>query len=394
MPESAPSHRRSVIRAALVFIAATLACLLAYLALAVPGAWFPSASPQAWRASELTLARGTGDLVGDELRVTAPDTHGATAVTLNANIRATGMTTIEWIAIGVADDAEVHVLWRSDYAPRKFGAAPIPVEAGRLMPVVVSKDPLWIGHITDITLAIRGRLTQPVRIRGVVVKPAGALETLGDRMREWLAFEGWTGTSINTVVGGADVQSLPLPLLLAGIVALAGGAVALVGRRWPRAFGMALPGIVVGFFLLAWLVLDLRWGWNLVRQVHATAGQYAGKDTRGRLLSADDGLLYAFIEEALKVLPSTPARVFIAADASYFRARAAYHLYPHSVYYDRTENVLPRASSLRPGDWMLVYQRRGIQYDAANRKLKWDDGQVVSAEVKLIESGGALFLIP
>ena len=39
------------------------------------------------------------------------------------------------------------------------------------------------------------------RIRGVIVKPMGTVEVLRDRAGEWLAFEGWTGTSINTITG-------------------------------------------------------------------------------------------------------------------------------------------------------------------------------------------------
>jgi hypothetical protein len=47
----------------------------------------------------------------------------------------------------------------------------------------------------------------------------------------------------------------------------------------------------------------------------------------------------------------------------------------------------------RSGDWLLVFQRSGIQYDAAQHKLRWDGGQTVSANVKLVEPGAALFLI-
>ena len=54
-------------------------------------------------------------------------------------------------------------------------------------------------------------LQQPVRIYGVIVKPTGAVELLKDRAGEWLAFEGWSGTSINAVAGGADLQDLPFP---------------------------------------------------------------------------------------------------------------------------------------------------------------------------------------
>ena len=58
----------------------------------------------------------------------------------------------------------------------------------------------------------------------------GAIELLRDRVGEWLAFERWNGASINTITGGADVQDLPLPALLATVVLLSGA-----WSSWPRA---------------------------------------------------------------------------------------------------------------------------------------------------------------
>ncbi len=92
-------------------------------------------------------------------------------------------------------------------------------------------------------------------------------------------------------------------------------------------------------------------------------------------------------------MPASPARVFVAADADYFRGRAAYHLYPHNVYFSPRGNALPPASELHAGDWLLVYLRKGIQYDASQGKVRWDGNQTVSVELKLVEPGAALFLV-
>jgi hypothetical protein len=386
-------RRGHLFRAAAVFAAAISVCLLGYLALAVPDAWFPSASPQAWGASELVLASGTGRLFTDELVVTAPDANGMTLVTVQSDLRSTGLAVMEWAATGVPETADVRLVWRSSFAPRNINTVPLRVEYGRPMPVVVARHPAWIGRITGLALAIQGPLAHPLRIHGVAAKPAGALETLHERAAEWFAFETWSGASINTMTGGAEIQPLPLPVLLASIVGLAGGAVALIHRRWPSAFGVAPETIAAAFFLAAWLALDARWSWNLARQVTVTAGQYAGKDARAKHLAAEDGPLYAFIEKSLALMPSSPVRVFVAADAIYYRERAAYHLYPHSVFFDPSSSDLPSTDHVRPGDWLLVYQRHGIQYDASQGKLRWDGVHTVSAEPKLVEPGAALFLI-
>jgi hypothetical protein len=112
---------------------------------------------------------------------------------------------------------------------------------------------------------------------------------------------------------------------------------------------------------------------------------------RDKLLANEDAQLFAFVERALQVLPSRPVRIFVAADAHYFRGRAAYHLYPHSVFFDPRSNELQWADQLRPGDWLLVYQQRGIQYDASRQMLRWPTGRTTSAELKLLEPGAALF---
>ncbi len=105
-------------------------------------------------------------------------------------------------------------LWRTDYAPNKLNSMPVTIAAGRLTPLVMTKNPDWVGRITGIALAVRGPLAEPARITGVAVRPGGAVGQLRDLLREWLTFERWSGTSINTVTGGADVQEVPLPTLL------------------------------------------------------------------------------------------------------------------------------------------------------------------------------------
>jgi hypothetical protein len=378
---------------AVLFVGSFAACVLAYLAIAVPGSWFPGAAPKAWAAGSLTLARGVGSVVGDELVVDAPDASGMVLVSVIGKFRSSDYPAVAWAAIGVPDSAVVRLLWFSDYTPQTLSSAPVAIEAGRPLPTLVAGDRGWVGNISGLALAIQGPLTQPLRIRGVVAKPMGAAEILGDRAREWLAFEGWTGASINTVVGGADIQELSLPALLAAAVALATAIAWLLRRSAMRWRPLPIAAVLAALFVAASLVLDARWTANLARQVHATWVQYAGKSARDRYLASDDAAVYAFTEKARGVLPAAPARVFVVADADYFRNRAAYHLYPHNVYFDPRANTVPPASALRPGDWLVVYQRRGVQYSAAEQRLRWDDGQSVAAELKLVDAPGALFLI-
>jgi hypothetical protein len=86
-------------------------------------------------------------------------------------------------------------------------------------------------------------------------------------------------------------------------------------------------------------------------------------------------------------------RASVASEADYLRERAAFHLYPHNVYANPRRNELPKPEQIKPGDWMLVYQRRGVQFNPATGKLIWDGGPPVSAQLKLRGEGAALFLI-
>ena len=377
----------------LALAAALVVIVLAYLAFAVPAGWFPSSPIKQWGARDLTLPRGMGGVVNNELVVAGADASGQIYVAVNTDLRARDYAVIAWDAHDVPASAAVNFLWRTDYAPNRIFNVPVAVEAGRLLPVVLANDAGWLGRVTGIGLAIRGTVTQPFGISGVAAKPSGAVGILQDRAREWLGFERWNGTSINAIVGGDEVQPLPLPLLLALAIALAASAI-MLWRRLRPAPGMADAAAALAImFAASWFVLDARWTWNLARQAQATIAQYGGKDWRGKHLAAEDGALFAFVEKARAEMPASPARVFVASEADYFRERAAFHLYPHNAYAEPRSNDLPTSDRLKPGDWMLVYRRRGVQFDSAAGKLRWDGGPPVSAQMKLRGEGAALFLI-
>jgi hypothetical protein len=367
--------------------------LLAYLAVAVPASWFPSSPVKQWTVRDLTLPRGTGSVANNELVITGPDNAGQVYVAVTTDLRARDYATITWNVRNLPSDAVVHFLWRSDYASRKIFSVPVAVDGGRLLPIVLANDAGWLGHVTGIGLSIRGTLVQPFGISGAAAKPSGALGVVQDRVGEWLAFERWTGTSINSIAGGDDLQPLSLPLVLATSIVLAAAFLLLRRRFRPAHRGADVALAIAIMFAVSWLVLDARWTWNLVRQVQATTAQYGGKDWRGKHLAAEDGPLFEFVEKARAEMPATPARIFVASEADYFRERAAYHLYPHNVYAEPRRNDLPTADKVKPGDWMLVYQRRNVQFNPATGELRWDGGTPVSAELKLRGDAAALFLI-
>ena len=369
------------------------ACLLVYLAFAVPGEWFTDTQTRGWGPKDLLIAKGQARIVGDEVAVAPADASGLVVVSLKTSLRSADYAAIEWIAIDVPDHMDVSLLWRSDTKPEHLYSAPLTIVSGRLLPTVTKDREGWLGTIQGLALAMKGPVSEPVRIRGVVAKASSARGVLRERVREWFAFESWTGTSINTVTGGADLQDLPLPLLLACAVAVAALVVVAIRRFRPSLLPASAFASIVALALFAWLLLDLRWTANLVRQVDATAERFAGKSALDKRLAVEDGPLFAFVQKAKDAMPDTPVRVFVAADSDYFRGRAAYHLYPHNAFFLARGNAMPPRESFRPGDWLLVYNRRGVQFDAGQDRLRWDNQEPVAAELKLTGRGAALFVI-
>ena len=373
------------------FAAAFVACVAVYLVASVPGAWFPSATTQSYGARALAAVAGAGTLDGDAIAITAVDASGTAVIRANTDFRSADYPIVAWTGFGFAEDADVRFLWRTDYAPSKINSVPVSVVAGRLAPIVLAKNADWVGRITGIALAVRGPIAEPPHIVGVEVKPGGAKGQIADRFREWFAYEPWSGSSINTVTGGAEVQELPLPTLL--VIALVIAAAGWGALAWRKHRLAALPAAIAALFVVAWALLDAQWAANLAHQLADTRARYGGKDWRERHLAAEDGPLFAFVEKARAKLPATPVRVFVVADAAYFRGRGAYHLYPHTVLFDPFRDTLPKASSLKPGDYLLVYHRRGLQYNAEEKKLRIEGGDPISAEAVLVEPGAALLKV-
>lgn len=376
-----------------LFAASAALCLLGYLVVAIPGPWFSNAPTLQWTHRDFRAPRGSTQLFNDALSVYAPDATGIALVTIDTSFASADYPVVAWDVAYVPEQLSATLLWRNDYQPGRLFSRALTVEAGRVLPARLSGDPNWVGKISGLALALRGTFHQAIVVRGAAAKPMTAGEVLRDRVGEWFAFEPWSGASINSTVGGADVQDFPLPVFLAAIVAFSALVYAALARRRPAWVGPFRPVLVVGLFVAAWILLDMRWQWNLIRQARATYVQYAGKSWQERHLAAEDGMLFAFIEKVRAKLPPPPVRVFVASSVHYFRDRAAWHLYPYNVFFDPTQDTIPPSSMMRSGDYLVVFQRRGVQYDAALQNLRWDGGEPVLADLLLVDDGSALFRI-
>src|SRR5262249_15760452 len=125
---SPPPPSRAYVRSALLaFAVAVVACLAIYLAFSVPGSWFPSASTQTIGARSLTVARGTGALDGDALAVSGVDAGGLAVISARTELRSADYPIVAWTGFGFAENADVRLLWQSDYAPNKLNSIRVPI---------------------------------------------------------------------------------------------------------------------------------------------------------------------------------------------------------------------------------------------------------------------------
>ena len=383
----------------LLFVASLLIGMLAYLAWTLPGAWFSRASAITWSASDIKVARGA--LLGVENGQVhfAPGANGLAVLAVNDRFPARSYPVLSWAVSDLPDGTAAKLLWRTDYAPTTQSQMDVVVENGRLLPTTVAHESGWVGNVLGLALVLQlpaqVSAPPPLAVENFRAHPMDALEALGLRIKEWSSSTGWRGTSFFQL---NDPGAFPLSLLVLAALALLflGAATLFLWRRWsdrlldfPRTLPRHWLYAGMALFCMGWLALDLRWTAQLTQQAAQTWQTYGGKDWTQKHLAAEDGALFAFIEKARAELPPTSTRIFIMAEVSYLRSRAAYHLYPHQVFYDLNTTQAPAA--LRPGDYLLVFQQRGVLYDAAKKKLRLPSGVELSADAKVIDAGSALF---
>lgn len=361
---------------------------------AAPGPWLSSVPTQRFSGAQMKLSRGSGHVEGTRFVVQATDATGLAIVALDIPaLRASDYRRMRWTLSSAQADIALATLWRTDYATGKINSAPLASSTEGAQALLTPGEHNWIGRIGGIALTVRGTLQQPLIIESVSVDPMGAAEVVAERMRDWFAFTPWNGLSINAAFGGPQEQPVWFPLAVA-IVALTAIALCVAWRRWRTGDAHpSFPLTIIAIVAAAWVTLDARWLWARLQQTEATAAIFSGQSPREKHLADVDGYVYAFAEQVRARLPQTPARIYVTGDDQYFRSRLAYHLYPHNAYVDYGGGTLPPPAQCKPGEYIAVFQRRGIQYDAARQMLRWDDQPALRAELLLAEDGNAMFKV-
>ena len=204
---------RKALQVGILFAAALSLLCVVYVAFNVPGSWFPSARLVQWPARDLTVTRGTATLVGSR----TPD-HGTRREQYCGRLARHGNPGERLRGRGLDCHQRAGERRRAPAVAQRLRAAEAQLRDRPAWNPVASCRRSWrtirIGSAASPDSPSSCARRSRSRCASRAWRPSrwAPSKSLRDRIGEWLAFEGWTGTSINTVTGGADVQGLPLPL--------------------------------------------------------------------------------------------------------------------------------------------------------------------------------------
>lgn len=360
----------------------------------------PPANPITIKAEDFRLILGQGEHTDHTLtlqRLTDADKRSVISAG-SVSLESSSYPFLQYTVNNFQPGLDLLFFWRTRDNPRQISTAKLYWSGDGQTYFNLSKEPEWKGDIIEIGLLIYGDLrSQPLEIIDLWLHPYSAKILLSTIWSEWTAFEGWSQKSINFLPGTAPKSILSptvatgawsgLAIFLYGIWCL---AVATKTRETPKG-GIIVPAAI---FLIGWISLDIKWQFELFRQLGDTQYLYAGKTTEEKKLSAEDGDLYAYIQHLKNnVLPATPARIFILHDSkghNYWRLRAQYHLLPHNIYnYGRR----PQPEYIRDGDWLLLLgDIEGLSYSQEAKTLHWNKHQQLSVELRDEHPLGKLLL--
>ncbi|MCP5195253.1 MAG: hypothetical protein H6974_00395 [Gammaproteobacteria bacterium] len=347
-------------------------------------------TPLSWKGSELRLTRGQGAVPPDDpnaLVIQAADAGGIVLWSPPRWINADLYGELAWEIMGLDGRHPLRPIWQTADDSVRQATEVTASAAGR---ATLQAEPSWGGAVIAQGIFIPGPLAAPVIVRRLALQPTALTprQWLEQLWKEWTAQEDWSQRSIN-FAAGATSRPLGSLVLLAVVCASLSGV--LYGW-WLRSAGQRLrPAPFVALFLLGWLLLDLRWQWELSARVEHTVQRFAGKDATDRRLADLDGDLYRFLLEVRRHLPEQPVRLFIMSDdpPGFTAGRARYHLLPHNGYMGFSQP--PNAA--HEGDYVLVLAPLPeLRFNPAPPTLEWTGGHL-AVERLYAAPAGALFRV-
>ncbi len=340
-------------------------------------------SPLQWHGNALQVLRGSGQVTPEGWVIPSIGASGVVLWSPPRSLNASLYDQINWQITGLDPHHPLQPIWRMISGPVHQATQPTAATTGR---AALQAEPDWQGTLISVGLFIPGPVSSPLVVHSLGLRPATltAGEWLEQLWAEWASREDWSQRSIN-FSAGATPRPLGSLVLLAALWA---GLSSILYSFWLWPTQQPWhPAPFVTFFLVGWLLLDLRWQWELTGRLAQTQQRFAAKEATAQRLADLDGDLYRFLLDVRQHLPPQPVRLFIVNNEQsvFLAGRARYHLSPHN---SRMDFRRPPGEA-RVGDYVLVLAMPEVHLDGSAQQLEWEGGSM-AVEVLLTAPQGTL----
>jgi len=193
----------------------------------------------------------------------------------------------------------------------------------------------WRGEITEFGFLMAGDNGEAVEIGDTLLEPDNLTIRLRLMWNAWTSFEKWTQKSINFLYGGDKHQVVALPILVVAWLLSTLLLLWMFSRFGKNLHSTRFLMIAGMLFLLAWVLLDIRWTANNLKQIRLSIESNWQTDEQQRSGNDLDGEIFKFVQRLKSdVLDNQTARILIIGDGNaidYYLQRTKYHLLPHSA---------------------------------------------------------------
>ena len=391
LPVPVANKRQQAYWALSCWLAGVVLTFIGFVAYFHSGPWLTNVEARTLPGSDLKPARGQVRIEGSVAILEAPGDDGnVIAAASFPPFDAANYRFVQVRMTGAYPAGGAHFVWRAQKGENTVRRVPLLSSGGRILPVTLTELDGWRGQIAGVGIIARGPMSAPLVVQSVELRPSSVWTTIDAMFSDWFEFEPWDGGSIHFMAGGNPSLAHPLPLFL-GIASLVGIALylALIVMGHTRFSAQ----VAIAIALLGWLAIDARWQWNLWKQLDITRFQYAGKSWEEKRRAAEDGRLFEFMRAARREIGAKPAHVYVFADDEFDRVRGAYHLFPLNLHVRPKQAAIVGPELLKPGDVIVLYRKRGVQYVQGEKLLRWDGDRQVHAELLLFTEGNGVFRV-
>lgn len=289
--------------------------------------------PFHYPATEFKFAFGAGEPSANMMQVNQFANGYALLSSGPVDINAEQHRVLAYTWLPSGPPGEAAFFWRRAGDTQNIVRTDITVPGSQMLDL--SAEPGWQGQITEFGYLVSSKNDETVMIGESILIPDGLRTRLDLTWRAWTYFEEWSQQSINFLYGGNHRQVAPLPLLI-GAWLLLTLVLLRLAFRFSKNYDPQQFLIIGGMlFMIAWILLDLRWAVNNWKQTQRSLTNLSQTGMQQQAVNELDADIWKYIQRLkMTVLGEEKARILLLGDDTaidYYLLKAKYHLLPHSV---------------------------------------------------------------